>query len=581
MMSQRAVQIGGVHIHKLFGIPVNKKLSLHLLAKTAVSYLLRHPTKLHFLRELNILFVDEIGQISAEMLSLLSLILQYIQGNKIFMGGLLLICTLDHKQLQPVEGYPFLVSSHIISCFRFIVLQHSVRASGDISFQRLQNIAQMHPTKYEQDPSILIDFQNILRHKCTFVNDWNDPQITPSVFRLYGKKLPAKESSNDYINNVKQQLNTDEYFERRSEDTQKPHDSHQAWSIATTSTEIILDNRLKEQKSILFFKGALHQFTYNKDGKFSQSQLGLLLKLPDERCIEQFKKIEILVAPPGLKWTLYDPNKLESDYINEGWIKEYVGTAPERNHRISSFYQARRRQYGLKHHVTSTIHASMGDTLPKIATQISNRHSHFKLWDKAQVIVLMSRTRHVKDIIFVGDKEITIKSLTILLKTSSQWTNYMEKILSMTCVNHYEYDPILPMDPHPFRFCDRPLPNCNTGVVYMLISIKNHNYSYIGMTMNIKNRLNQHNSGNGSSYTTSLNLRPWALFAYIVGFDGDRRTMFYIEQRWKLRRQQEIDRGMNNPKEIARLGYGLIDSVQESNYQFNSMDLRLILNFID
>ena len=75
MMPQKAVQIGGVHIHKLFGIPVNKKLSLHLLAESAVSYILRHPTKLHFLREFNMLFVDGIGQISAEILSLWSLIL--------------------------------------------------------------------------------------------------------------------------------------------------------------------------------------------------------------------------------------------------------------------------------------------------------------------------------------------------------------------------------------------------------------------------------------------------------------------------------------------------------------------------
>ena len=35
----------------------------------------------------------------------------------------------------------------------------------------------------------------------------------------------------------------------------------------------------------------------------------------------------------------------------------------------------------------------------------------------------------------------------------------------MTCVNDYEYDVNLPTDPHPFRFCDRPLPNCNTGAV--------------------------------------------------------------------------------------------------------------------
>ena len=120
-MAQRSVQIGGTHLHKLFSIPVNKKLTLHVLAESAIAALLRNPTKLQVLKQLNLLFIDEIGQISTEMLALLDKILQNIRGNHIFMGGLLIICTLDHKQLQPVSGRPFLISAHIISCFRFII----------------------------------------------------------------------------------------------------------------------------------------------------------------------------------------------------------------------------------------------------------------------------------------------------------------------------------------------------------------------------------------------------------------------------------------------------------------------------
>ena len=77
-MSQQAVQIGGVHIHKLFGIPVNKKLSLHFLAETAISNLLRKPERLYILKVLNILIIDEIVQVSSELLALLNMILQYI-----------------------------------------------------------------------------------------------------------------------------------------------------------------------------------------------------------------------------------------------------------------------------------------------------------------------------------------------------------------------------------------------------------------------------------------------------------------------------------------------------------------------
>ena len=77
-MSQQAVQIGGVHIHKLFEIQVNKELYLHLLAENAISNLLRKPERLYILKSLNILIIDEIGQVSSELLALLNMILQYI-----------------------------------------------------------------------------------------------------------------------------------------------------------------------------------------------------------------------------------------------------------------------------------------------------------------------------------------------------------------------------------------------------------------------------------------------------------------------------------------------------------------------
>ena len=71
-MSQRAVQIGGLHIHKLFGILMNKKLSLHLFAETAICNLLHKPERLNILKVLNLLFVDEIGQVSSDLLAILN-----------------------------------------------------------------------------------------------------------------------------------------------------------------------------------------------------------------------------------------------------------------------------------------------------------------------------------------------------------------------------------------------------------------------------------------------------------------------------------------------------------------------------
>ena len=139
--------------------------------------------------------------------------------------------------------------------------------------------------------------------------------------------------------------------------------------------------------------GAVYQFTYNCDGKFTQSQLGLLLDLPTKTDIQNFKKVKLMVAPPGVKVLEYDRQKRRHEYISEGWREQYVDTAPERKYSVQMSMRAQRRQYGLKHHVTSTVHASMGDTLNKIVTEISTEDNEYRLWDKAQAIVLLSRTR--------------------------------------------------------------------------------------------------------------------------------------------------------------------------------------------
>ena len=180
-----------------------------------------------------------------------------------------------------------------------------------------------------------------------------------------------------------------------------------------------LDYKLKEPISLLFFKGAVYQFTYNEKKKFTQSQLGLIVDFPSQNDLDYCKAISILVAPPGMKVLEYDIEKPHEEYISEGWSPQYVGIAPERPQNVNMNMRGERRQYGLKHHLTSTVHASMGDTLNSLVTEISNQNDDFRLWDKAQAIVLLSRTRIGSDIIFVGDKTQTINALYVLIKNNT------------------------------------------------------------------------------------------------------------------------------------------------------------------
>ena len=105
------------------------------------------------------------------MLACIDMILRKVRSNNIFLGGILFICTLDHKKLPPIAGNPFLTSPMIMSCFEFINMNDSVRASGDINLQRIQQIACLNPMKYEEDESLIPEFKDLLLKTCTFVDN--------------------------------------------------------------------------------------------------------------------------------------------------------------------------------------------------------------------------------------------------------------------------------------------------------------------------------------------------------------------------------------------------------------------------
>ena len=408
MVAARATNLAGSHVHRMFRIPIKKNCSIYRLAEHTLINLMKDPVTFHILTVIDVLFFDEIGQCSAENLSSLDIVFRKIRENNIFFGGVLCIGTLDHKQLSPINGKPFLLSLHILSCFEFSRVEKSVRASGQPDFQRIQNISRMHPDDYEKNPVLIDEFENLLSSTCTFVSSWDDDRITPSTYRLYGKRMPAKEATDSYIHQVKNQLEENMVNERVSVDIMMAHGTQSGWTDAPETTSNYLDRKMKESRRIIFFVGAIYQFTYNDErSRFNQSQLGLLITLPNQSDLDSFKKIPILVAPPGLKDFTYDETLSMADYIELGWELHKVGTTREKTFNAGG-YKARRRQYGLKHHVNSTVHASMGNTLSTIVTEISENDSNYKLWDKAQAIVLLSRTCVGSDIIFVGDKESTI-----------------------------------------------------------------------------------------------------------------------------------------------------------------------------
>ena len=487
---KRALMLGGIHKHKLFMLDTNDFTPTLRRAELAICSLLKNPKKLDFLRSLQVLFFDEAGQVSDEMFAILDIILRKVRNSNIYMGGVLIIMTLDPCQIQPDKGRPFMTSVHTISCFKMVNLHHSVRASSDLLLQRIQAIARMNYRCFDDNPGLAEEFEDLCSRTFTFVTDWNDARINTSTMRLYSKRVPAREASNQYMERVIRQLHPTNVFEKVAEDVQKSRYSHQDWNAATEVTKSKLDQKLREPRRLLFFRGAIYEVTYNVEGQFSNTQLVLLYDMPSQDDIQSWSKIKLLKCPLGTKEIIFNPEASKQSYTDQGFKEIKVGIAPQYSNGFDGHIQAKRKQYGLRHRVASTIHNAMGDTLPSVAIEISQQNSNFKMWDKGQMVVVTSRTKLGKDTIFVGNKNDVLKSLKFLLTRRTQWTDLMDDILRVITVNYSSNsngsitdNHILTQDANPFRICDVSLPECNTGYVYMLVSSRDRNHVYIEATL--------------------------------------------------------------------------------------------------
>ena len=54
---------------------------------------------------------------------------------------------------------------------------------------------------------------------------------------------------------------------------------------------------------------------------------------------------------------------------------------------------------------------------------------------REQVIDALSRTKLGNDITFIGDERGTINTLVSILKYRTQWTDYMNRVLSLVSIN--------------------------------------------------------------------------------------------------------------------------------------------------
>ena len=113
----------------------------------------------------------------------------------------------------------------------------------------------------------------------------------------------------------------------------------------------------------------------------------------------------------------------------------------------------------------------------------------------------------------------------------------------------------------------------------MLLSIKDMTFTYIDKTFFNQIKKKQHKSDIGSDSTELMNLRPYALFAYIWGFNNNNDLLFYLEMIYKEKWDQLIRNGVNDPKSWAYCGEEIISDLNEERFGVKPTDLTLVCLF--
>ena len=563
VMSERGKQLGGQHLSKWFLIPVNERATPGRLAELAIARLVRNPKQLALIRSLDVLLIDEFGQVSAEMIAVMDIILRRIRDSTDFMGGVLVFATLDECQLRPVRGRPPLLSPHILTSFEFFGLDHSVRAAHDPYLRRIIEITRM--PKRLRTPAVRQEFKHLIETKCTFVDDWDDPLLTMDLLRMFAKNRARQDAERRLLAKMKAQYRGS-ILCARAVDSESSTEGN--WVEATSATTRLLSQKIKEPERLYFYPRAVYEITFNRDDQFSQSQLAVLAEMPPPESVNELHPVSVYVAPEGMK-AIPSGLKTEADFLGCGFCKRQIGTAPEHSKYVGLGILGRRRQFGLRHRLAATIHAGMGQDLPALVTSVTG-NDMYDLFQREQVVVLLSRTHYAKDIIFVGDPGKTSEALAAMLDKDGPYTEYMEYLVRKFVRHSPEHVPSIDLTTrHPYYAMNVEVPNDNSGFCYILASCAKGaegKVTYIGQTPNLVERFKKHKAGAGSRASADPGLKPWAILAYVTGFEGAGTAQrMYLERLWQVKRnrvnakRRRQNMSLLNADEVADIGKDLVE----------------------
>ena len=373
-----AINAGGVTLHSFF------QLSLGPLVPEAIresDYTHRfNKTKINIIKTLDLLVIDEISMVRADVLDAVDLVLRRFRRHDLPFGGVQLLLIGDMQQLPPVvkDDEHSLLAAHYSSPFFFC--SKALQMTNLISIE-LKKI-------YRQQDQEFISLLNAVR----------DNKVDEAVLAKLNSRVDEKAENEEGTialcthNASANKINDDRINELEGEE----------YVFEATIYGVFNESLYPVDKELVLKEGAQVMFCKNDNisHEFFNGKIGVVESIDGKdifvRCIEDGE----LVKVPVMTW-----DNIKYTIDNEtGKIKE---------HKEGSF-----SQYPLRLAWAITIHKSQGLTFDKVMIEANRAFSH------GQVYVALSRCRTLEGIRLL--KPIPSSSL-ITDGAVSEFTEHVEQ----------------------------------------------------------------------------------------------------------------------------------------------------------
>ena len=390
LAARRSAQFCCDHIHRLFCIDTEEKNDAAAAASKSVRRLSFEPKKRALLMQLDVLVLEEIGLVNAELVTTIDLILRSIRNSDVSFGGIFVIANGDTKQLPSISGTDFFLSSALLFSYQCHFLNFYVRMH-DVCGQALLDLISLKPLVGDDIRHVV---QTIGR-KCSFVESWNELP-DQSVMKVFGKREAVREAVSKHQNNITRSGQSFVTFQAVDE-CRTRHSS--IWRTASPEASQKLDKVCREPRVLVLYQYCFLRLTVNHDD-ISQGQVCVLATVPDETA----NSILVYVCPSlealGLE-------NLIGNELFRSWPQQRISKVPGFIIPMGN-NSLRRTQFPFDNYVASTCHKLMGDTFSSIATQVSAQEGPYALWLTSQLYVIISRVNHLKNVYFVGHRLVSL-----------------------------------------------------------------------------------------------------------------------------------------------------------------------------